>query len=67
VHQPAKLAFAEEDIAQESGPWSKIESYLLFDWFPPARERLVFEGQEQTPLETMVVKRGLLSDQVDAL
>lgn len=67
VHQSAKLALAEEDTAQESGPWSKVESYLLFDWFPPARERLVFEGQEQTPLETVVVKRGLLSDQVDAL
>jgi hypothetical protein len=67
VHQSTKLVLAEEDTAQESGPWSKVESYLLFDWFPPARERLVFEGQEQTPLEMMVVKRGLLSDQVDAL
>jgi hypothetical protein len=67
VHQSAKPILTEEDTAQESGPWSKVESYLLFDWFPPARERLVFEGQEQTPLETMVVKRGLLSDQVDAL
>ena len=67
VHQSPKLVLAEEDIAQESGPWSKVESYLLFDWFPPTRERLVFEGQEQNPLETMVVRRGLLCDQVNAL
>ena len=67
VHQSPKLVLAEEDTAQESGPWSKVESYLLFDWFPPTRERLVFEGQEQTPLETMVVRRGLLCDQVDVL
>jgi hypothetical protein len=67
AHQSAKLVLSEEDTAQESGPWSKVESYLLFDWFPPARERLVFEGQEQTRLETAVVKKGLLSDQVDAL
>jgi Protein of unknown function (DUF2439) len=67
VHQSPKLVLAEEDTAQESGPWSKVESYLLFDWFPPTRERLVFEGQEQNPLETMVVRRGLLCDQVNAL
>jgi hypothetical protein len=67
VHQSAKPVLTEEDTAQESGPWSKVESYLLFDWFPPARERLVFEGQAQIPLEMKVVKRGLLSDQVDAL
>jgi hypothetical protein len=72
---PAKLTKSFSDTvttvhqstAQESGPWSKVESYLLFDWFPPTRERLVFQGQEQTPSETVVVRRGLLCDQVDAL
>jgi hypothetical protein len=67
VHQSPKPVLTEEDPAQESGPWSKVESYLLFDWFPPTRERLVFEDQEQNPLETMVVRRGLLCDQVNAL
>jgi hypothetical protein len=46
VPQPSKLVPAEEDTTEESGPWSRVESYLLFDWFPPAREKLVFEGQE---------------------
>ena len=57
----------EAGVEQDSGPWSKIESFLLFDWHPPGRERLMLDGYEQDSLGKTVMKRAFLSDQIDAL
>ena len=67
VHQPPTISVAEEDKAQGCGPWSRLESYLLFDWFPPGRQRLIIDSRKEISSGRMVVQRGLLSDQVDAL
>ena len=67
VHKPPAVPAAEEETAQDTGPWSRVEAYLLLDWFPPDRERPTFEGQGQSPESMMLVNRGLLYDQIDAL
>ena len=67
VHIRPAVSIAEEDPALDCGPWSKVESYLLFDWFPPGRARLMLQGREQSCSGMIVEKGGLLSDQVDAL
>jgi hypothetical protein len=57
----------EEEDTEDRGPWSKAEAYLLFDWFPPGREKVVLDAGEELSTTRTVVKRGLLFDQVDAL
>lgn len=57
----------EQEVKQDTGPWSKTEAFLLFDWFPPGRERLILHGCEQDVQAQTVVKRGFLSDQIGAL
>ena len=60
--QPVSEAF-EQDI----GPWSKMEAFLLFDWHPPDRERLVISDLKQTDEHNRFgARKGMLSDQIDA-
>ena len=67
VQQQPTVPTTEKDTVQDSGAWSQVESYLLFDWLPPGRERLMLDGQEKCPSGMKVLKRGLLFDQIDAL
>ena len=67
VHQPRTASTTKKDTVQDSGAWSKVESYLLLDWYPPGRERLMLDAKAKGSSGIMVVKRGLLFDQIDAL
>lgn len=67
VQLPPAARPAEEETTEDRGPWSKAEAYLLFDWFPPGREKLVLDTGDQTTTGLTRGKRGLLCDQADAL
>jgi hypothetical protein len=67
ARQPPAAKPTDVESTEDRGPWSKAEAYLLFDWFPPGREKLVLEHEVATSASMIVVKRGLLSDQVDVL
>lgn len=67
VRQVPTTRPADDERLDDRGPWSKAEAYLLFDWFPPGRDKLAVDHVEQISAKVTVVKRGLLFDQVDAL
>ncbi len=58
---------SDTEVEQDSGVWSKVESFLLFDWHPPGRERLMLDGYKLDDLGRTVMKRSFLSDQIDVL
>jgi hypothetical protein len=42
---------ADDETSDDKGPWSKAEAYLLFDWFPPGRNKLALGNVEEIPAQ----------------
>lgn len=50
IDDPAPLLDVTATIEkQEQGPWTSVEAFLLFDWWPPNRQKPQFDG----PLEAI--------------
>ena len=41
----------DDETLDDKGPWSKAEAYLLFDWFPPGRNKLALGNVEEIPAQ----------------
>jgi Protein of unknown function (DUF2439) len=56
---PTKIAVmpAEDDAIQESGPWTGVEAFLLFDWWPPGREKPQYGETAQRMPENNTLRR----------
>jgi len=56
---PTKIAVmpAEDDAIHESGPWTGVEAFLLFDWWPPGREKPQYGETAQGMPENNALRR----------
>ena len=66
VAEHRRVPFVEEP-EEDLGPWSKNEAYLLFDWWPPGREKPIHDAESETGERSKVVKPGTSCHQIGVL
>jgi hypothetical protein len=65
----------QEEVG-ETGPWTSIEAYLLFEWWPPGKTKPNYgvpedtglsRGQYGTGRATITTARDMLRDEINVL